>query len=287
MLVCYFGRWFSLLWAAFSHIKHILGRWVAYRNHNQEENTSRNHNGVGLIYLFEYLKKRILHLSSFVPLRTTIRIFTAFSISCIPLVGIRATGYSTFVISSVERSVLFSARGVFSPFSRFFHLSNAWELDFATLGNDAVHAHVACLRPVTFFYWLFSCIIDGSSRYLQYVSIAILCLFDWEILILVGVVVWELDFVTLGNDAVQSRSACLRPVAFFYWLFFCIIGGSVRYLQFVSIVIFCSFDWRMLILVGVVVWELDFVTLGTCMQLTFVPLLFYRILCSCWVTVRV
>ena len=44
-------------------------------------------------------------ISTFVPLRTTIRIFTVFSISCIPLVGIRATGYSALSYSYLWKGV--------------------------------------------------------------------------------------------------------------------------------------------------------------------------------------
>ena len=40
-----------------------------------------------------------------VPLRTTIRIFTVFSISCLPRVGIRALGYSTLLPSYLWKGV--------------------------------------------------------------------------------------------------------------------------------------------------------------------------------------
>ena len=43
--------------------------------------------------------------SNSVPLRTTIRIFTVFSMSCLPRVGIRAPGYSTLFPSYLWKGV--------------------------------------------------------------------------------------------------------------------------------------------------------------------------------------
>ena len=83
------------------------------------------------------------------------------------------------------------------------------ELDFATLGINATKTHAAYLRVVAFLYLLFFCIIDASFRYLQSVSIVIFCLLNWEVLVLVGDVVRELDFATLGIDTTHARPCSL------------------------------------------------------------------------------
>ena len=84
------------------------------------------------------------------------------------------------------------------------------ELDSATLGIDAMQTHTA------YRVLLYSCIVDGSSRYLQTVSIAVFCSFVWEILFLVGVVVRKLDSAALGNNDTHTHAGYLRPVVFSY-----------------------------------------------------------------------